>query len=168
MERKSFSDMDCSVAQCLEIIGEWWTMLIVGDAFLGVKRFDTFQRRLGISRNVLQQRLESLVNAGVLERAPYSEHPVRYDYTLSAKGRDLWPVLNAMRQWGDTYAAPHGAPLNLVHTDCQHQTVATLVCSHCGEALNSRNVRAVAGEGRTASWLPARSHTLTASNERRP
>lgn len=138
-------------------------MLIVRDAFLGVKRFDTFQRRLGISRNVLQQRLENLVTAGVMERVAYSEHPVRYDYVLSPKGRDLWPVLNAMRQWGDTYAAPHGAPLNLVHTVCQHQTVATPVCSHCGETLDSRNVRAVAGAGRTASWLPARSQSPTAS-----
>jgi DNA-binding HxlR family transcriptional regulator len=163
VERKSFRDMDCSVAQCLEVIGEWWTMLIVRDAFLGVKRFDTFQRRLGISRNVLQQRLENLVTAGVMERVAYSEHPVRYDYVLSPKGRDLWPVLNAMRQWGDTYAAPHGAPLNLVHTVCQHQTVATPVCSHCGETLDSRNVRAVAGAGRTASWLPARSQSPTAS-----
>jgi len=152
--------MDCSVAQCLEVVGEWWTMLIVRDAFLGVKRFDTFQRRLGISRNVLQQRLERLVDAGVLERVAYSDHPVRYDYTLTTKGRDLWPVLNAMRQWGDTYAAPHGAPLNLVHTTCQHETIATLVCSHCGETLDSRNVRAVAGEGRTASWLPPQRQPL--------
>jgi len=70
MERKSFSEMDCSVAQCLEIVGEWWTMLIVRDAFLGVTRFDVFQQRLGIARNVLQLRLERLVKAGVFERWP--------------------------------------------------------------------------------------------------
>ena len=88
MERKSFSEMDCSVAQCLEIVGEWWTMLIVRDAFLGVTRFDVFQQRLGIARNVLQLRLERLVKAGVFERVAYSEHPPRFDYRLTPKGRD--------------------------------------------------------------------------------
>ena len=75
MERKSFADMECSVAQCLEVVGEWWSMLVVRDAFLGVTRFDAFQKRLGISRNILQQRLARLVDAGVLRREPYSEHP---------------------------------------------------------------------------------------------
>ena len=75
MERKSFADMDCSVAQCLEVVGEWWSMLIVRDAFMGVTRFEDFQRRLGISRNILQHRLTTLVEAGVLVRVPYSEHP---------------------------------------------------------------------------------------------
>ena len=83
MERKSFADMDCSVAQCLEVVGEWWTMLIVRDAFLGVTRFEDFQRRLGISRNILQQRLGKLVEAGILKRVPYSEHPPRDDYRLT-------------------------------------------------------------------------------------
>ena len=78
--------MDCSVAQCLEVVGDWWTMLIVRDTFLGVTRFEDFQRRLGISRNILQQRLTKLVDAGVLVRVPYSEHPPRYDYRLTAEG----------------------------------------------------------------------------------
>ena len=80
MERKSFSDMHCSIAQCLEVVGEWWSLLILRDAFfLGVSRFDLFQERLGISRNVLNQRLATLVDAGVLEKVAYSEHPPRYD-----------------------------------------------------------------------------------------
>src|ERR1700722_13897266 len=108
MERKSFSEMHCSIAQCLEVVGEWWSMLIVRDAFLGVSRFDVFQERLGISRNVLNERLAKLVDAEVLEKEPYSEHPLRYDYRLTDKGRDLWPVLTTMRQWGDKYAAPDG------------------------------------------------------------
>src|ERR1700722_12792958 len=102
--------MDCSVAQCLEVVGEWWNMLIVRDAFMGVTRFEEFQRHLGISRNILQHRLVSLVDAGVLVRIPYSEHPPRHDYRLTDKGRDLWPVLTAMRQWGDRSAAPPGRP----------------------------------------------------------
>src|SRR5487761_1384304 len=118
VERKSFADMHCSVAQCLEVVGEWWSMLIIRDAFLGVTRFDQFQERLGISRNVLNQRLAYLVEHGVLEKVPYSEHPPRHDYRLTSKGRDLWPVLTTLRQWGDKYAAPDGPPLQVVHKSC--------------------------------------------------
>lgn len=153
MERKSFSEMDCSVAQCLEVVGEWWSMLIVRDCFMGVTRFEEFQRRLGISRNILNERLNSLVRSGVLERVPYSEHPVRYDYTLTDKGRDLWPVLTAMRQWGDQHAAPKGAPIELVHRSCGEVTHAEMVCAWCGERLNSRNVKAVPGRGREEHHL---------------
>ena len=104
--------MHCSVAQCLEVVGR----VVVacsscGTPSSGVTRFDEFQERLGISRNVLNQRLARLVEAGVLVKVPYSEHPPRYDYRLTDKGRDLWPVLTAMRQWGDKYAAPDGPPL---------------------------------------------------------
>src|SRR5579875_583914 len=115
MERKSFADMHCSVAQALETVGEWWTLLILRDVFLGVTRFDEIQHRLGISRNVLNQRLQGLVESGVLERVPYSDRPVRYEYRLTDKGRDLFPVLTALRQWGDKYAAPAGPPLRMRH-----------------------------------------------------
>jgi len=147
MERKSFAGMHCSVAQCLEVVGEWWTLLIVRDAFLGVTRFDEFQERLGISRNVLTQRLEHLVSAGVLERRAYSEHPPRSDYRLTARGRDLWPVINAMRQWGDAHAAPGGPPLQVVHKACGHVFEARQTCSECGAAVGARDVRAVPGPG---------------------
>jgi DNA-binding HxlR family transcriptional regulator len=139
--------MNCSVAQCLEIVGEWWSLLIVRDAFLGVTRFDDFHERLGISRNILNQRLAGLVDAGVLHRVPYSEHPPRYDYRLTAKGWDLFPVLMAMRQWGDRWEAPDGPPLEVVHTPCGHRAHAELTCSECGEPVSSRNVRAVRGSG---------------------
>jgi DNA-binding HxlR family transcriptional regulator len=147
MERKSFSDMHCSVAQCLEVVGEWWSMLIVRDAFLGVKRFDDFQQRLGISRNVLSQRLARLVDAGVLVKVPYSEHPPRHHYSLTDKGRDLWPVLTAMRQWGDRYAAPDGPPLQAIHKECGETCEARMTCSVCGEPIGPRDVRAVPGPG---------------------
>ena len=156
VERKSFAEMDCSVAQCLEVVGEWWSMLIIRDAFLGVSRFDQFQTRLGISRNILQQRLARLVDAGVLVRVPYSEHPPRYDYRLTDRGRDLWPVITAMRQWGDRHAAPDGPPVQVVHKACGHVSDAVLVCSSCGEHLGARDVRAVAGPGRDNSWFPER------------
>ena len=117
MQRTSFEDMNCSVAQCLEVVGEWWSMLIVRDAFLGVRRFDDFQARLGISRNILNDRLTKLVDDGVLERVPYQDNPPRAKYRLTEKGRDLWHVLTAMRQWGDRWAAPDGPPLKMRHTD---------------------------------------------------
>jgi DNA-binding HxlR family transcriptional regulator len=147
VERKSFSAMHCSVAQCLEVIGEWWTMLIVRDAFLGVTRFDDFQKRLGISRNVLDQRLNRLVETGVLVKVPYSEHPLRFDYRLTDKGRDLWPVLTTMREWGDKYAAPDGPPMLVTHKSCGHVSDAVMTCSACGEPMGPRDVRAAPGPG---------------------
>jgi DNA-binding HxlR family transcriptional regulator len=143
--------MNCSVAQCLEVVGEWWSMLILRDAFLGVTRFDDFQARLGISRNVLNQRLSRLVDEGVLDRVPYQEHPPRSDYRLTDKGRDLWPVLTAMRQWGDQWAAPDGPRVQLVHRACGHVADAVPTCSECGEALDARSVRAVPGAGYRAN-----------------
>lgn len=139
--------MNCSVAQCLEVVGEWWSMLIIRDAFLGITRFDQFQRRLGISRNVLNQRLTRLVEEGILDKVPYSEHPPRHDYRLTAKGRDLWPVLTAMRQWGDQYAAPGGPPLQMTHKGCGEVSDAVMTCSTCGEPLTARDVRVVPGPG---------------------
>lgn len=139
--------MHCSVAQCLEVVGEWWSMLIIRDAFMGVTRFDQFQERLGISRNILNQRLTSLVEAGVLVKVAYSDHPPRYDYRLTDEGRDLWPVLTAMREWGDKYRSPDGPPVEVVHKACGQVCTSVLTCSECGEPMGPRDVRAVAGPG---------------------
>jgi DNA-binding HxlR family transcriptional regulator len=157
VERKSFADMHCSVAQTLEVVGEWWSMLILRDAFLGVTRFDDFQQRLGISRNILNRRLNRLVETGILTKAPYSEHPPRYDYRLTGKGRDLWPVLTAMRQWGDEHAAAKGPPVEMVHKGCGAVADAVLVCSSCGEPIGPRDVRAVPGPGAVEPLLVGRS-----------
>jgi DNA-binding HxlR family transcriptional regulator len=159
MRRKSFEDMHCSVAQFLETAGEWWTMLIVRDAVLGVTRFDDFHERLGISRNVLTQRLEHLVAHGVLARKAYQDNPVRYDYRLTEKGRALWPVLTAMRQWGDDWAAPDGPPLILRHDACGHPTKLVMACSECGERVASSNDLSVAaGPGARDGLLPVPRH----------
>jgi DNA-binding HxlR family transcriptional regulator len=147
MQKTSFGDMNCSVAQCLEVVGEWWSLLILRDAFLGVRRFDDFQARLGISRNILAQRLDRLVENGVLKRVPYEDHPPRSEYRLTSKGRDLWHVLAAMRQWGDRWAAPSGPPLKIRHTGCGQVVEVVPVCSHCGERLELRSITAVAGPG---------------------
>jgi DNA-binding HxlR family transcriptional regulator len=155
VERKSFADMHCSVAQCLEVVGEWWSMLLIRDAFMGVTRFDQFRERLGISRNILNQRLLRLVEEGLMNRVQYSEHPPRYEYRLTAKGRDLWPVLTAMRQWGDKHAAPDGPPLQVIHKACGRVSQAVMTCSACGERLSPRDVRAVAGPGDIDSLVGA-------------
>jgi DNA-binding HxlR family transcriptional regulator len=150
VQRTSFEDRTCSVAQCLDVVGEWWSLLIVRDAFLGVTRFDDFQARLGISRNILTQRLSRLVDTGILKRVPYSEHPPRSEYRLTAKGRDLWHVVTAMRQWGDRWAAPaqtSGPAVGTRHNACGHVVTAVPVCSHCGEPLDARSVSAVPGPG---------------------
>lgn len=148
MKRASFSEMNCSVGRSLEIIGEWWTLLILRDAFLGVRRFEDFARRLGIARNVLATRLDTLVDAGVLERRTYDEARDRADYVLTEKGRALWPVLTAIRQWGDEWVLGEGhEPLVLRHTVCDHETHAVMTCDHCGERLDTRTVRAEPGPG---------------------
>jgi DNA-binding HxlR family transcriptional regulator len=156
MRRTSFADMNCSVAQALEVVGEWWTLLVIRDAFLGVRRFDDFIDRLGIARNVLTNRLATLVDAGVLERRTYDEGRQRHDYVLTDKGRALWPVLTALRQWGDEWVLGEGnEPLALEHVACGHQMTAVLTCDQCGERLDGRSVRAVPGPGASDGRLPA-------------
>ena len=149
MKRASFDDLSCSVAQALEIVGEWWTPLILRDAFMGITRFGDFQERLGIARNVLSTRLEALVAHDVLKKVPYQDNPVRYDYKLTAKGRDLWLVVAALREWGDRWEAPEGPPVEMVHKACGKVTHIVPCCSECGEELNPFELRPIRGPGAT-------------------
>jgi len=142
MRKASFADMHCSIAQTLELVGEWWTLLILRDSFLGIRRFDDFVERLGISRNILTNRLNTLVDAGILERHAYDEGRGRYDYVLTEKGRALWPVMTALRQWGDEWVyGPGEEPLKVVHKSCGHVSTAVFCCDQCGEKLDARAVR---------------------------
>ena len=148
MRKVSFADMNCSIAQSLEIVGEWWTLLILRDCFLGVRRFDDFVDRLGISRNVLTDRLDKLVAADVLERRTYDEGRLRYDYVLTPKGKALWPVITTLREWGDEWITGEGnEPILIEHRTCGNVTHTRLVCDCCGETLHGRDVRAVDGPG---------------------
>jgi DNA-binding HxlR family transcriptional regulator len=147
MKRTSFSGMSCSIAQTLEVVGEWWTLLILRDSLLGVTRFDEWQRRLGIARNVLSARLDVLVAEGILERRQYQAHPPRDEYVLTRKGSDLAPVLDAMRVWGDRYTAPDGPPALLVHDDCGEVTTPVAHCARCGDRLRRGHVHLEAGPG---------------------
>lgn len=156
MRRSSFVDMNCSMAQALEQIGEWWTMLIVRDALLGVRRFEDFQNDLGIARNVLASRLDGLVENGIMAKRPYSERPVRHEYVLTEKGRALWPVAAAIRQWGDEWVvgASH-RPVELVHEVCGSACTADMHCSECGGRLELRDLHMRKGPGATQGPLPA-------------
>jgi DNA-binding HxlR family transcriptional regulator len=148
MRRTSFAGMNCSVAGALEIVGEWWTFLVLRDAFLGVRRFEDFQRRLGIARNVLTARLQTLVSHGILERRLYQERPERYEYRLTDKGLELHPILVSLMQWGDKWAGVADAPpMGLIHTGCGHPSAPRMVCDHCGEPVHARDMQPVTGPG---------------------
>jgi DNA-binding HxlR family transcriptional regulator len=141
----TYDDQVCSIARTLELIGERWTILIIRDAFLGVRRFDEFQRSLGVARNVLQGRLERLVEHGILERKRYQERPERFEYRLTEKGLDLWPVVVSLLAWGDRHAAPDGAPVLLEHRGCGGRVNDRRICEACGALLGPRDVSARRG-----------------------
>ncbi|MCB1675323.1 MAG: helix-turn-helix transcriptional regulator [Halioglobus sp.] len=132
----------CSVARALSVVGERWTMLILRDAFLGTRRFDKFQRNLGITRHRLSERLGKLVEQGVLVKVPYHERPLRYEYRLTRKGLGLYPVLMTLSRWGDDWMdGDQGAPLDYVHVGCASKTRPVLTCSECGKPLRPEEVR---------------------------
>src|SRR5271170_596914 len=108
MKHTSVADMPCPIARSLERIGEWWSILIMRDALHGYSRFDQFQKSLGIAPNMLTRRLDALVEAGLLERRRYSQHPPRDEYLPTARGRDFRPVLIALLAWGNKHFSPEG------------------------------------------------------------
>ncbi|HEX2311187.1 MAG TPA: helix-turn-helix domain-containing protein, partial [Vicinamibacterales bacterium] len=113
---RTYDNQVCSVARALEAIGDRWTMLVIRDAFHGVHRFEDFQQRLGIARNVLSDRLNRLVDDGILAKRAYQERPERFEYRLTEKGRDLYPVVAALLAWGDRWTpSPEGPPVRLLH-----------------------------------------------------
>jgi DNA-binding HxlR family transcriptional regulator len=148
---RTYANQNCSVARALEVVGERWTILILRDAFLGVRRFDDFQRSLGIARNVLQTRLEHLVAEGLLARAPYQDRPPRHEYRLTDRGLDLWPAIVALMQWGDRHLAAEGPPRVAVHRGCGGAPAERCTCTACGAALGARDVELRDGPGRRAA-----------------
>ncbi|HTU78630.1 MAG TPA: helix-turn-helix domain-containing protein [Solirubrobacteraceae bacterium] len=143
----AYENQNCSIAAALEAIGERWSLLIVRDLFLGLRRFDQIQADLGIARNVLHARLTRLLEQGVLERRLYQEHPPRYEYRLTEKGLDLWPTIVSLLQWGNRYAAPDGPPVLLEHRGCGGALDEHRVCEACGARLSARDTRALPGPG---------------------
>jgi DNA-binding HxlR family transcriptional regulator len=145
---KNYDTQVCSIAGALEVVGERWSLLIVRDVFLGLRRFDEIQANLGIARNVLQTRLRRLEEHGVLERRLYQERPPRHEYLLTDRGLDLWPTMVSLMQWGDRHAAtPAGPPVLLEHRGCGGSVDDHRVCERCETRLSVRDVRAQPGPG---------------------
>jgi DNA-binding HxlR family transcriptional regulator len=153
---RTYEGQNCSVAKTLELVGERWTVLILREVYFGRRRFDEMADNLGIARNVLTARLQRLIDEDVLDKVAYQERPTRFEYRLTEKGLDLWPVLVTLMQYGDRYYAPDGPPVVLTHRDCGGTLDVHRICERCGARLTARDVRAHAGPGATtASAVPA-------------
>lgn len=124
--------MSCPIARTLEIVGEWWTLLIVRDALVGARRFDDF-RKTGIADNILTMRLDLLVREGILERRAYQEHPPRDEYLLTEKGHDLLPVIAGLGMWGLKWTDTEAKPPRFVHSRCGNDVAPAYYCPTCGE-----------------------------------
>jgi DNA-binding HxlR family transcriptional regulator len=141
--RRDYEGQYCSIARALEVVGERWTLLIVRDVFLGRRRFDQLQESLGVARNVLTDRLNRLVEEGILERVPYSERPARFEYQLTDKGRELNVALTALRQWGDKYLSER--PPTLLRRKIDKKPVIAGLVPKGAEVLRPDEVETVPG-----------------------
>ena len=143
MRWSEIGEQDCSVARTLGVIGDRWTMLVLREAFMRTRRFDDFQRLTGAPRPVLSSRLAALVDEGVLERVPYGPRGARFEYRLTEKGLDLYPVIVSLLRWGDRWMADAGdPPVELRHKGCGAVMHPELACPECGEWLGARDVSA--------------------------
>jgi DNA-binding HxlR family transcriptional regulator len=149
MPYRPFTDQNCSIARALEIVGERWTLLVMRDVLMGRRRFAEIKRSLGVAPNILSDRLQQLVEQGLLERRPIAGHAESLEYVPTAKGRDVSPILTALLGWGDVYAAPNGPPRVQVHIPCGHDAHARLHCSHCGEVVERGQMQSRPGPGAT-------------------
>jgi DNA-binding HxlR family transcriptional regulator len=151
---KTYDREVCSIARSLEVIGERWSLLIIRDAlFAGSTRYGDFQRTLGIATNVLQDRLDGFVEAGIMRRHRYSEQPELYEYRLTGKGRDLAPALIALTEWGDRWAAPDGPPILYSHAGCSARVSHEVVCATHGRLDDPAEVKARPGPGMPAAHI---------------
>ena len=166
MQRKTFRNLQCPIARSLERVGEWWSILILRDAFYGTKRFDEFQRNLDIAPNMLTRRLNGLVEEGLLEKRQYSERPPRYEYVLTECGRDFRPVLLALLAWGNRNFAPEGASVQIVDRDTGKVVEPQLVDAANGEPLQMGKRHVVragpAADDRTRERLSSAASYMTA------
>jgi DNA-binding HxlR family transcriptional regulator len=139
---------NCAVGNTLAVVGERWTLLVLRECFLGVRRFEQIQRNTGVARNILTDRLNTLVLHGVLRRDLYQERPERYEYRLTEKGLDLYPILLTLMAWGAKHGG--GRPITLTHTSCGATALPHLACPECGERVEARDMRAVREEAPAA------------------
>jgi DNA-binding HxlR family transcriptional regulator len=148
---KTYDSQVCSAARALEFVGERWTLLIVRDAlFAGSTRFSDFRKGLGIATNILSSRLDGLVAAGIMERRGSAQNPDLHEYVLTDKGRELSPVIVALTDWGDRWAAPDGPPVLYTHAPCRGQITQNMTCANCGRLHDPSEVRVEPGPGMPA------------------
>ncbi|MFD1538802.1 winged helix-turn-helix transcriptional regulator [Nonomuraea guangzhouensis] len=148
MRRTDTADWPCTIARSVSVLGDHWNLLLLRQACLGTRRFDDFQAALGTGRNILSQRLGRLVEEDLLRKVEYQPNPPRYEYRLTDKGREVYPILAAMAAWGERWlTGPEGTPLILHHTACGHDMHAVVVCSECDQPIDVREVRAHPGPG---------------------
>lgn len=145
MLKRTYEGQNCSIARALELVGERWTLLIVRDAFLGLRRFDEFQDSLGVARNVLAERLNRLVGEGILERNAYSERPPRFEYRLTEKGRDLAIPLLALMQWGDRHLSDK--PPRIARRRSDRSRVKAVLVARDDSGVDPAEVEIVPGSG---------------------
>jgi len=147
MRWENLNKENCSLARTLAVIGDRWTLMILRDAFLRVRRFEDFEKSLKIARRVLSERLALLVEHDILKKVAYQERPTRYEYRLTEKGLELYPAIISLVHWGDKhYAGVKGPPMLHTHIGCGHDFKSVMTCSECGETLNPKNVRVRAGK----------------------
>lgn len=147
MKRTPFASWPCSIARTVDLLGDWWTPLILREAYYGSKRFGEFESNLKIGRNILTQRLNRLVEEGLMERVLYQRRPERYEYVLTDSGRDFFPVLAAMAHWGDIWRSGSEGPPVMMRHSCGQLTHAKVVCAHCEEPLVVDDVTPELGPG---------------------
>jgi DNA-binding HxlR family transcriptional regulator len=145
---RTYEDQVCSVARTLEIVGERWTLLILRDGLLGIRRFDDFQKSLGVARNVLADRLNTLVETGLFEKVRYQTGPERFEYRPTVVGRDLATAIFALMRWGDRHLATKAGPPRLLeHTACGGRVDVELACDECDETISVAEVSVIPGPG---------------------
>ncbi|WP_116050906.1 winged helix-turn-helix transcriptional regulator [Amycolatopsis palatopharyngis] len=148
MKRTSFAEWPCSIARTVDLLGDLWTPLVLREAFYGIRRFDGFQQSLGIARNTLTDRLQRLVQEGLMVKQAYQSEPERFDYVLTEKGRDFFGVLVTMSRWGDRWlSGEEGVPVVLHHDRCGHDTSPEIVCSMCRQPLRPEETSKRMGPG---------------------
>jgi len=150
MRFEGLADQSCSISRSLVLLGDRWTLAIVKQAFARTRRFEEFLAALGISRALLSDRLNRLVRAGALERVPYESNRLRHEYRLTEAGLALYPILQALRAWGDEHLAPEGAPLRYRHRGCRGEATVAVTCSKCRAPLSARDVEVHPGPGLVA------------------
>lgn len=150
-----YSRQSCSIAAALEVIGDPWTLLVIRDAFAGVRRFEQWQDHLGVARNVLAARLKTLVAHGILEPQVYSERPLRHEYVLTKKGKDLYGVMLTLHGWGSKYMYGEGeeAAVAIIHKSCGNLLDPGLACNCCGEKVERRDIELIKRAGATVGHI---------------